>query len=182
MRQEAQTVPSARTLLDERIARHRRELLAFLRRRAPADAEEIAQETWMRVARAEPDCPDDASFRAYAYTVARRLLIDHHRHRARSVTLVPLEGGVQATDRSDPLGVVAAGQALALVQAELAAMKPELAEVFRLRMTTGLSFRQIAQRQGCSVNTALGRHHQATKRIARVLAAHGLSGEGPGAV
>ncbi|HHO49740.1 MAG TPA: RNA polymerase sigma factor [Deltaproteobacteria bacterium] len=176
MRREARDVPSTQTLLDERIARHRREILAFLRRRAPADAEEIAQETWMRVARSNPDCPDEASFRAYAYTVARRLLIDHHRHRARSVTLVPLEGGAEPMDRSDPLGAVVAGQALALVQAELEVMKPELAEVFRLRMTTGLSFKEIAARQGCSLNTALGRHHQATRRLARALSARGLRG------
>ncbi len=167
---------TARTLLSERIARHRQELLAFLRRRAAADAEELAQETWMRIARIDPSCPDDGSFRSYAYTVARRLLIDHHRARARSLSLVSLEGGAEPRSCSDPHAVVAAGQALALVQAELEAMKPELAEVFRLRMTTELTFKDIAARQGCSLNTALGRHHQATKRIARVLRAHGLDG------
>ena len=40
------------TTLQHRIAQHRRELLAFIRRRTSVDAEEIAQETWMRVARA----------------------------------------------------------------------------------------------------------------------------------
>lgn len=166
----------SRTLLDDRIARHRRELLAFLRRRNPAEAEELAQDTWMRVARANPVCPDDGSFRAYAYTVARRLLLDHHRARARSVSLVPLEGGVEpgVAASHDPAGTVSAGQALAVVQRELGAMKEELAEVFRLRMTTDLSFKDIAARQGCSLNTALGRHHQATKRVARALRAAGL--------
>ena len=134
----------------------------------------------MRVATADPDCPDDQAFRAFAYTVARRLLVDHHRRRARRVPLVPLEGGVEPDGGSDPHGHALAGQALAVVQAELAAMKPELAEVFRLRMTTGLSFAEIAARQRCSLNTALGRHHQATKRIARALRERGLGpGEGP---
>ncbi len=163
--------------IDSRIAGLRRELLAFLRRRCPGDAEEIAQETWMRVATAAPDCPDEASFRGFVYTVARRLLIDHFRRNARAAPLVPLEGGVEPSGAADPHGHVLAGQALAVVQAELEAMKPELAEVFRLRMTTDLSFADIAAHQGCSLNTALGRHHQATKRIARALRDRGL---GPG--
>ena len=130
----------------------------------------------MRVARANPVCPDDASFRAYAYTVARRLLLDQHRARARTAQLVPLEGGIEAraSGRDDPHGHVIAGEALAVVQAELDAMKPALAEVFRLRMTTDLSFKDIAARQACSLNTALGRHHQATRRIARALRERGL--------
>lgn len=170
-----------RTLLDDRIQRHRRELLGFLRRRVPGEAEEFAQETWMRVARANPDCPDDGAFRAYAYTVARRLILDHHRARARAAPLVPLEGGIERPDPSgpgrDPHGTAVAGEALAVVQEELAAMKPELAEVFRLRMTTALSFKDIAAQQGCSLNTALGRHHQATKRIAKALRGRGLMPE-----
>ena len=170
------------SLLDDRIARHRGEVLAFLRRRLPSEAEELAQETWMRVARANPECADDASFRAYAYTVARRLLLDHHRARARGLTLVPLDGGgAESLGRShhDPHGHVLAGQALAVVQRELGAMKAELAEVFRLRMTTGQSFKEIAAHQGCSLNTALGRHHQATKRVAKALELAGLLAPSP---
>ncbi|MBX2797107.1 MAG: RNA polymerase sigma factor [Myxococcales bacterium] len=168
-------------MLDERIARHRADLLAFVRRRVRRDAEEIAQETWVRVVRADPDCPDEASFRAYAYTVARRLIIDHVRSSARALPLVPLEGGMhpQPASSGDPAQMMQAGQALAVVQEELRHMKPEIAEVFRLRMTTGLSFKEIAARQGCSLNTALGRHHQATRRLARVLRAKGLGPEDP---
>lgn len=166
----------ARRALDHRIERHHRDLVAFLARRVASDAEELAQETWMRVARAAPDCADDAAFRAYAFTVARRLLIDHHRRRAARVTLVPLVGGLEGAEdrRSDPHGHAAAGQILAVVERALAAMKPELAEVFRLRSATALSFEDIASRQGVSLNTALGRQHQATKQIHRALSNAGL--------
>ena len=78
--------------MELRIAGLGDELRAFLRRRTP-DWEEIAQETWMRVAAADPDCPDEPSFRGFVYVVARRLLIDAARRRARSATLVPLDGG-----------------------------------------------------------------------------------------
>jgi len=80
--------------IEERISRVRDELLAYLYRRLPDEAEELAQETWLRVVRARPECSDDATFRAYAFTVARRLLIDRHRRRANRPQLVAVDGGV----------------------------------------------------------------------------------------
>lgn len=79
--------------LDARIDRHRAELVAFLARRAPEDAEDLAQEVWIRVTRAAPMCSDEAAFRGYLFTVARRLLIDHYRRRGRAGRLVPIDGG-----------------------------------------------------------------------------------------
>ena len=163
--------------LDDRIQRNHRQLVAWLERRVGADAEEIAQETWLRVARAVPDCPDDDAFRGYAYTVARRLVIDLYRRRSVRRIVVPLDGGLErtASDRSeDPHESASASQILAEVERTLAAMKPAVSEVFRLRTTTDLSFKDIAARQGCSLNTALGRHHHATKQIRKALDAAGL--------
>lgn len=166
---------SPMTALERRIDRHQDELLGFLRRRAPDAAEELAQEVWLRVARAAPDCDDDARFRAYAFTVARRLLVDHHRRRAARITLVGLEGGLdQVPGPGDPEGSLRAADLLATVDEALSALKPEIAEVFRLRMTEDVSFQQIAARQATGLNTALGRMHRATKAIARALAERGL--------
>lgn len=166
--------------LDDRIHRNHAQLVAFLARRVGADAEELAQETWLRVARAMPDCSDEASFRGYTYTVARRLVVDHYRGRAVRGVLVPLEGGAEAAAGGDPHGAFSAGQMLGVVEAALAGMKPELAEVFRWRTTSDLSFKDIAARQQVSLNTALGRHHQATQTIRRALERAGLvDGETP---
>jgi DNA-directed RNA polymerase specialized sigma24 family protein len=57
-------------------------------------------------------------------------------------------------------------------------MKPELADVFRLRTTTDTSFAEIARRQGVPLGTALGRMHQATHHLHVALAAAGLLPEG----
>ena len=54
-------------------------------------------------------------------------------------------------------------------------MKAEIAEVFRMRMSTDLSFQAIADTQGTGLNTALGRMHRATKLIAEALAEAGLT-------
>jgi RNA polymerase sigma factor (sigma-70 family) len=152
--------------LGARIADLASELLGFLRRRAPEEAEELAQDTWMRVAAADPQT-DVNGFRAYTFTVARRLLIDRHRRLRAAGALVPLDGGLSG--HAGPHEDLVASQILCVVEQCLATMKPELAQVFRWRMGSDLSFRDIAERQGCPLNTALGRHHQATRAIARAL-------------
>lgn len=166
-------------VLEKRIDALGDELVAFLRRRCPSQYEELAQETWLKVSRANPTCPDARSFRAYVFATARRLLIDHHRRNARQVRVVSLEGGLQLRGAADPESSARAGQVLAIVEAELSEMKPEVAQVFRWRTSEDLSFKDIAARQGCSINTALGRMHQATKRLGRALTRTGLIGETP---
>ena len=66
------------------------------------------------------------------------------------------------------------GQATAaIIEKALSKMKPAVAEVFRLRVTTDTSFKEIATHQGVSLNTALGRMHQATKSVRSALAMAG---------
>jgi RNA polymerase sigma factor (sigma-70 family) len=170
-------------LLETRVDRHKEELVAFLARRLgnPADAEEMAQDVWVRVARAAPECPDEASFRGYLFTVARRLLIDHHRRPEKRAKFVAIdgEGAAPLPDVGrGPEDQLRAGQALQVVEATLEDLKPELAEVFRWRTTEDVSFQEIAARQGCGLNTALGRMHRATKYIAAALARAGILGNG----
>lgn len=166
--------------MQDRIHRTQSRILGFLRRRVPDAAEELSQEVWLRVARAEPDCASDAEFAAYAFAVARRLIIDHHRRRAARVVLVPLEGG---TDRhsdgdGDPHANACATEVLLAVESTLADMKPEMSEVFRWRTTDDVSFKEIARRQGVGINTALGRMHSAVKKIRTALVAQDLMPEG----
>ena len=156
--------------------------MGFLRRRCADDAEELAQEVWVRVTSAKP--PTEArAFRAYVFTVARRLLIDRHRRSRTMGRLVALDGGKAAETRgstaTDPHSRAVAVEVLEVVEQCLASMKPEVAQVFRWRATTDLSFKDIAARQNCSLNTALGRQHQAARRIARALEEKGISGRKP---
>jgi len=159
--------------LAARIQTHQSELLGFLRRRAPDDAEELAQEVWLRVARVAPECPDETAFRAYIFTVARRLLIDHWRAKGARVVLVPLEGERDAGSTGDPEQAIGLSDVLDVVESELSAMNAETADVFRWRVTEDVSFRDIAARQGTGVNTSLGRMHRATLRIAAALRERG---------
>ena len=167
--------------MHDRIHQNHAALVSFLRRRAPGREEELAQEVWFRLARAKPEFDSDAQFRAYTYAVARRILIDHHRRRAARVQLVPIEGNLAASQADvshSPYSRAVAGEVLKTVEACLASMKVELAQVFRWRTTEDVSFKDIAARQGVSLNTALGRMHQATTKIRAALTAEGLIDHG----
>mgnify|MGYP003953531877 CR=1 FL=1 len=155
--------------LEHQITEVREELLSFLRRRVPNDYEEIAQDTWLRIARANPSCPDDRSFRAYTFAVARRLIIDHYRRSRVRPQLVALDTTVPIPNQDDPHSTLCASEVITLINAELAEMKPEIAQVFRWRTTEDLSFQQISERQNVSINTALGRMHNAVKKLSTSL-------------
>jgi RNA polymerase sigma-70 factor (ECF subfamily) len=156
------------------------ELSSFLRRKNKDRAEELTQEVWLRVTRARPEGMPFAEFRAYAYTVARRVLVDEYRRRSARVTLRLVEEAPDGTASSgNPQEHAQAAQMFEVVEAALAQLQPEVVEVFRLRTTTGLAFREIAERQGVPLNTALGRMHRAVKAIRASLQREGMWEEGP---
>ena len=85
-----------------------------------------------------------------------------------------LQSSPEVVGGMSPADPLRARQLLAAISAALDGMKPELAEVFRLRMNTQHSFKEIAEQQQVSVNTALGRMHCATKYVAAALRAADL--------
>lgn len=169
------------TLIDTRIDRLSPELLRFLARRC-SDPEGTLQEIWLKVVRANPTCADERSFRAYVYAVARRQLIDAHRRQQARVSLVAMDepAADALSNRSDTLTPHDTARAAGLldeVERTLAGLNPEIAQVFRWRMTESVSFKDIARRQNVPLNTALGRHHRAVKAIAKALRTAGLGPE-----
>lgn len=163
------------TSLPSRIERLAPELLRFLRRRAPeSEAEELSQELWLRVHRSEQAFEDDAGLRAYAFVVARRLLVDRARRAAVRPILVAIDGTPEPAGPHSPEAQARTSRLLDVVEDALAAMKPEVAEVWRWRLTEEVSFKEIAERQGCGINTALGRMHQATQALRSALITAGL--------
>ena len=156
------------------------ELVAFLRRRNKACAEELAQEVWLRVSRAQPEGMPFQELRAYAYTVARRVLVDDYRRARTRVSLRLVDQQPEGlASEGNPHEVAQAGQMLDVIEDALATMKPEIRQVFRLRTMSGLSFREIAERQQVPLNTALGRMHRAVKCVRASLQQKGMWEESP---
>jgi len=170
--------------------RHRTPLHSFLRRQTgdPARAEDLLQETFLRVIRHAPDWRQSALVRTWLYTIARNLAADEARRRPFRETVpldAPAAGGRSHAERAADGGrapdeAAADAQLRPLLEAALAALPPEQREVFLLREHAGLSFPEIAEATGVNENTVKSRMRYALLALRDRLAAAGVTGGGTG--
>lgn len=121
--------------------RHYRDVYGFVRRRtASADeAEEITAEVFeAAVAGLDRFQPGPTPVLAWLYTVARRRLADEARRRSRAPhAIAPPEAGYGA-------------DVAAAVRAAIGALPEAQRRVVVLKLVRGLSFAEIAEREGCT--------------------------------
>lgn len=144
-------------------------LLAALRHRA--DAEDAAQETFIRVVRGLPRYAHRGEFRAWIFRIARNqaALTATRRHRvvARETGVEPEElNAFPAAENDD---VLVAAERAAELRAAIATLPAAEREVVRLRLDDDLKFREIAGRTGAPLNTVLGRMRHAAHRLRELL-------------
>ena len=163
------------------VRRHAAALGAFLAgwSAGAGDAEDLAQETWLRVLR-DPDAFRGGSFRAWLLRVARNLAVDRSRKRAPGLWLdAPSGPGPDAPPLVDALpddaapapdAALAAADDRARALAAVRALPDPQRDVFLLR-ASGIPFADIATRFSIPLNTALGRMHLAMKALRAALAA-----------
>jgi RNA polymerase sigma-70 factor (ECF subfamily) len=168
------------------LARHERKVWNFLRRSVgdATTAEDLLQEVFLRVIRAQADSVDwrgEARFTTWVYTIARNLCIDHARravHRdARSLdapTRADDEAGETMHDRladdgRDAEGLVSDGQVRARVDEAVAALPPDQREVFLLREVMDMPFAEIAAVVGAPEPTVKSRMRYALERLREAL-------------
>ncbi len=169
---------------DALYARHRRGLHAYLSRLLPAGvaADDLFQETWLRVARERHRYRPQAAFGTWLYTIARNLAIDQlRRHRPLLASELEAADG----DGDDDTGPLAQAPADAATQPEVQAMRREQTarlnaalaglpavqrEAILLREQGGHSLHEIARITGVSDETAKSRLRYALNKLRRVLA------------
>ena len=148
-------------------------LLRFLRAQTQAhDAEDIAAQTWLEIARALPRfAGDEDGFGAFVFTVARRRLADHRRAvRRRPLDLVGDDALLTLAEKGDTEDDALAhlgGEEAARRLAEL--LPPDQADVVLLRVVAGLSVDQVAELLGRRPGTVRVLQHRALRRLARQL-------------
>ncbi len=126
-------------------------------------AEDALQETFVQALR-KVETIDPATFRGWVYTVAYQqgMLLKRRVRRLPTpsepavLLQVAADGAAPDAERADELRVVAE------LLTELPAAQRE---VIRLRVYDGLRFREVAERVGCPLNTALARMHSGLKRL-----------------
>lgn len=154
--------------------RYKRLLYGFLNHLItnPSEVDDVFEETWLRVLDRLPKYRDEGRFSAWLFRVARNLYIDQLRKNrkfpaeleldAEDAPLIPGPSS-QEPDQEIHLGEVGAVIAQAVEQLPI-----EQREVFLLRQQD-LAFREIAEIQGCSINTVLGRMQYAIKNLRRLI-------------
>ena len=152
-------------------------LLRYLRVLAPENAEDIAAETWVHVVRGLPRfIGDEAAWRAWLFTTARRRLIDQVRLRKRHPA-EPLEEISPAEVPSTPDTAQIALDNLATEDA-LALLKhlPRLqADVIMLRVVAGLDTDAVATILGKSPGNIRVMAHRGLRKLESLLSAAGVT-------
>ncbi|AWI33106.1 RNA polymerase sigma factor [Streptomyces tirandamycinicus] len=152
-----------------------------------AEAEDVASEAWLQIARDLDRFSGDADrFRGWAARIARNRALDHIRMRGRR----PAVGGdeTELTGRpaeSDTAGeameALATGRAMALI----AQLPQDQAEAVVLRVVVGLDAKSAAKTLGKRPGAVRTAAHRGLKRLAELLGAesegaHGAPGDGTG--
>ena len=139
-------------------------VLRFLSAQAGDAGEDLAQETWMAVARGLAGfAGDERAFRSWVFTIARRRLVQLWRTRGRrpSIPLAPedlaaVAGAVDAPDAA----VAARAAAAALV----GGLPPVQAEIVLLRVVGGFDANEVAEIVGRTATAVRVLQHRARKR------------------
>jgi RNA polymerase sigma-70 factor (ECF subfamily) len=176
-----QVLESARSGEDWAIAVLYRDLhprvVAYLRHRCRDEAEDVAQETWMDVARAIVRFQgDELDFRRLVFVIAKRRSIDHARRSAARPS-DPTADEVLALHQlgdaeDDALARLTSEEAVSMVSKLL---PPDQAEVVLLRVLGGFSAEEVAVMLDRRPGTIRSLQHRALRRLAAVFPAEGAT-------
>jgi RNA polymerase sigma-70 factor (ECF subfamily) len=154
-------------------------------------AEDLTQETFIRVVHNRAGFRSGAKFTTWVYTIARNLSVDemrrrrYRRHRSLDEPLPGRDGGRTRTLGDvvgDPTANTESGAAdietRAALERALGTLPTEQREVFCLREMGGLSFQEIADVVQCNENTVKSRMRYALERLHAALRGRVREAEG----
>ncbi|MFI9581113.1 RNA polymerase sigma factor [Streptomyces sp. NPDC052236] len=139
------------------------------------DAEDVASEAWLQIARDLDRFSGDADrFRGWAARIARNRALDHIRMRGRRPAVggdeTELNGQPSESDTADEaLEALATGSAMALI----AQLPQDQAEAVVLRVVVGLDAKSAAMTLGKRPGAVRTAAHRGLKRLAELLGAEG---------
>ncbi|MBI2161487.1 MAG: RNA polymerase sigma factor [Candidatus Rokubacteria bacterium] len=162
---------------DALVAAHHGEIYRYLLRATSraSEADDLAQETFLRAYRAHRTLTPDANARAWLFAIATNVAKNHFRaesRRRRAHTAV--RATLSATDGAEPESETLFNEARARLDAVVAALPPKQRLAFTLRKVHDLDYDAIARSLGCSAESARAHVFQALKKIRVSLNGHEL--------
>ena len=167
---------------DQLVSLYKDSVYASVARRLsdPMEAEDIAQETFVRAYRALPSFRGTSSFQTWLYRIAINLTIDSMRTRQRHVSSVSLDAPLEldgellarelaASPSCEPEKEVETAEVRREVHRAIRDLSPKLRTVVILYELQGLNYREIAARLGCPIGTVRSRMFNARGQLKRNL-------------
>ena len=127
------------------------------------EADDVTQEVFLRVYRGIDAYQERERFEAWLFTIAGNLCFDAHRRRRPRAELADVAGG------EDPAARTERREIEEELRAALRGLPFEQRQMFLLREDGGLTFREIAQKLGIPLGTALARMKYAVDAIKKRL-------------
>ncbi|HVR22458.1 MAG TPA: sigma-70 family RNA polymerase sigma factor [Candidatus Polarisedimenticolia bacterium] len=160
-------VGGSKDAFGELFSRYKQPLYGFFRRRVadPAQAEELAQETFLAVLRASSRYEPRALFRTYLYAIGFKILGAHRRKAAFRATFLG------TTAEGPAPGLQNAMDAEVLLRQAVGKLERLDREILLLRECEQLSYAEIAELLSLPVNTVRSRLFRARMALRHLLAA-----------
>lgn len=148
-------------------ARHAPGLLAFLERRTISreEAEDVLQETFVRIFEGRGSFEGRGRFRAWLYTIAMRLAQDRAQERRRRTEILATRFGPESQVHTDPDEIALGERGQERLEAVLRALPSEQGLALQLRFRDGFSYREMAELCGEPEGTLRSRVHHALRRV-----------------
>jgi RNA polymerase sigma-70 factor (ECF subfamily) len=133
-------------------------------------AEDLLQETLIRVVRGLPGFEGRASVRTWAFSIATRVAADHFRKPANRVQIVAFDECAEVPEDDPSVGQdLITGEMNACIRQVIDGLPEDYRAALVLHDLEGLTAMQIAEVCGCSVPTAKIRIHRARLRLKQAL-------------
>jgi RNA polymerase sigma-70 factor (ECF subfamily) len=153
-------------------------------------AEDLLQETWIKVVRSSGEWQPKARFTTWVYTIARNLCVDSARKETFRKTDSLDAPASQDESEGRSVGDLVADEAgqtpdraahnvrlRPLIEQALQGLPSEQREVFLLREYQGIGFKEIAEVTGVNENTVKSRMRYALEGLRKKLEELGVDGE-----
>lgn len=167
-----------RNAISQLIERHSRRVRDYIRMLVKDRdvAEDIFQETFIKAVRVidEGRYCDNGKFLSWILRIAHNQVIDYFRAQRQNKSVTEAEAGydllgsLRLAEKTVEDEIVSR-QIESDVRMLIEMLPPEQREVVMMRYFTGLSFKEIAEQTGVSINTALGRMRYALINLRRMI-------------
>jgi RNA polymerase sigma-70 factor (ECF subfamily) len=132
------------------------------------DIEELVQDTFVRAFGSLHSFRGDSALRTWLFTIERRLVLDRRRAARRAPVSVEVTDASAATEFT-ALDSMVAAETEQQVREAIERLSPTQREVFTLRVSEGLSYREIADVVGTTEGAARVHYHNAMRAVKEYL-------------